>query len=46
MIIYAVKNEVEGLGNFAGDLTSISIRADVVNIRHGIRSALTMARTR
>ena len=43
---HAVKNEVEGLGNFAGDPNQYSIRAFVVNIRLGILYASIMARTK
>lgn len=41
---HAVKNEVEGLGNFAGDPNQYFIRALVANIRLGTLSALIMAR--
>lgn len=41
---HAVKNEVEGLGNFAGDPNQYFYPGAVVNTRHGIRFALIMER--
>lgn len=41
---HAVKNEVEGLGNFAGDPNQYFYPGAGVNIRHGIPYALIMVR--